>query len=171
MRCSKLALLAASTLVIAACAQTPADEPINNDIYTGEQQSRAEINSYNPSLAAEFGADQYGMRVYVLAILRTGPAQELSQTERARLQRQHMETINELAEAGSLLMAGPFIDGGAERGIYLFNVSSIEDAQELAGLDPAIQAGVFELEYKLWYGSAALLQLNSIHQQIQKSKP
>ena len=66
-------------------------------------------------------------------------------------------------------MAGPFLDNGDLRGIYIFDVKTIEEAKELTETDPAIQAGSLVLELKPWYGSAGLMQVNEIHKKIQKT--
>ena len=54
------------------------------------------------------------------------------------------------------------------RGIYIFNVESIEEAQKLTNSDPAIQAGILVMELKEWYGTAALMAVNDIHETISK---
>ncbi|GAB1307392.1 hypothetical protein KH5_00750 [Urechidicola sp. KH5] len=42
-----------------------------------------------------------------------------------------MENIGKMTEAGKLVLAGPFFGDGNLRGIYIFNVSSIEEAEAL----------------------------------------
>jgi hypothetical protein len=49
---------------------------------------------------------------------------------------------------------------------YIFDVDSLEKAKELTETDPAVKTGVFEFEMRLWYGSAALLELNRIHNSL-----
>ncbi len=71
---------------------------------------------------------------------------------------------------GKLVLAGPFMDEGDLRGIYIFNVTTIEEAQSLTETDPAIQAGSLVMELKPWYGSAALMGVNSEHDRISKVK-
>ena len=88
----------------------------------------------------------------------------------AKLQRAHLDNIIKLAEEGTLVLAGPFLEEGELRGIYIFDVKTIEEAKKLTETDPAIQAGSLEMDLKLWYGSAALLQINDIHQKIAKIK-
>ena len=79
--------------------------------------------------------------------------------------------INRLAEEGKLILAGPFSSGGDFRGIYLFDVKTIEEAQKLTESDPSIKEGYFKVEFIKWYGSAALMDVNSVHKKIAKSNP
>lgn len=73
-----------------------------------------------------------------------------------------------MAEAGKLVLAGPFFGDGDLRGIYIFNVNSIEEAEALTNTDPAIQQGSLEMELIEWYGSAALMAVNDIHKTLGK---
>lgn len=118
--------------------------------------------------AARLGADQYGMKKYVMAFLRKGPNRDLDEAKRMELQNAHLENIGRMAEAGKLVLAGPFFGDGDLRGIYIFNTKSIEEAQELTNSDPAIKAGSLTMELTEWYGSAALMEVNDIHTKIAK---
>ncbi len=109
------------------------------------------------------GADAYGMRQYVLAYLKTGSVRSENAAE---LQQAHMANIERMAEAGQLVLAGPFLDGGAVRGIYIFDTPSVDSARAWTATDPAVQAGVFDMELHPWYGSAALLAVNELHNQL-----
>ncbi len=115
------------------------------------------------ALAKALGADAYGMRSYVMAFLKSGPNRNQSQEEAAILQKAHMDNIGRLAEEGKLVVAGPFLDDGELRGIYIFNVATVEEAKKLTETDPAIQAGRLVMELHPWYGSAALMKVNEIH--------
>ena len=67
-------------------------------------------------------------------------------------------------------MAGPFGDpDGVKRGLFIFNVDSLDEARELVQSDPAVAAGIFEVELIDWYGSAALMEVNQLHQRLQKT--
>lgn len=129
------------------------------------------VESYDARLAEELGADEYGMRRYVIAFLKAGSNRDHDQETAMELQRAHMDNINRMAEEGSLVVAGPFLDNGQIRGIYIFDVESIEEARELTETDPAVQAGRLEMELHPWYGSAALLKVNEIHSRISREKP
>ena len=123
---------------------------------------------YDSILAKQYGADDYGMKPYVIAFLERGEANGLTEQEAAELQQAHMENIGKMAEAGKLVLAGPFLDDGPLRGIYIFDVATVEEAKELTNTDPAIQAGVLKMDLKPWYGSAAVMGLNEVHNAITK---
>ena len=123
------------------------------------------------SLAAEkYGADEYGMKKYVMAFLKKGPNRDLDSAKANELQMAHMKNIGRMADEGKLAVAGPFLGDGVMRGIYIFNVESIEEAEKLTNSDPAIQSGSLVMELKEWYGSAALMAVNDIHETISKQR-
>ncbi len=123
--------------------------------------------AYNASLAKELGADEYGMKKYVMAFLLRGDA-KLDSVERGRIQAAHLKNIGKLADAGKLIVAGPFLDDQDIRGIFIFNVESVEEAEKLTATDPAIQAGVLKMELHPWFGTAALIEAVKIHKTIQR---
>jgi len=57
------------------------------------------------------------------------------------------------------------------RGLFILNVATVAEAQELANSDPAIGAGIFTVELTPWYGSAALMATPDIHKKIAKAQP
>ena len=125
-------------------------------------------SAYDSTLAKRLGADDYGMKTYVMAYLKRGPNRPTDKAETSKLQQAHMANIGRLAESGKLLLAGPFLDTGQVRGIYIFDVRTVEEAAALTATDPAIQYGSLVMELHLWYGSAALMELNAIHQRLQR---
>ena len=139
-----------------------------------ESQEQAVVKTnkttFHSIKAAEYGADDYGMKSYVMAFLKKGPNRDLDSTEADKLQRAHLDNISEMAEAGKLVLAGPFFDDGDLRGIYIFDVETIEEAQLLTESDPAIKAGSLVMELKQWYGSAALLGVGKTHTTIAKKE-
>ncbi len=128
--------------------------------------SIAAESTYDSVLAKELGADEYGMKQYVMALLRAGPNRSLDSLASSKLQSAHLENIGRLAKEGKLVLAGPFIHDGPLRGIYVFDVTTLEEAEDLTKTDPAIKAGSLEMELVPWYGSAALLKVNEIHAKI-----
>lgn len=124
-------------------------------------------SSFNSKLAEELGADEYGMRQYVIAFLKAGPNRNQNEEEANEMQIAHLENIQRLAEEGLLVLAGPFMENPELRGIYIFDVATIEEAQSLTESDPMIQSGRLIMELHPWYGSAALKKVNEIHNQIQ----
>jgi uncharacterized protein YciI len=133
-----------------------------------EGEPAVEINGYDSLLAMETGADAYGMRRYVMALLKAGPNRGQDSTEAAQLQRAHLDNIKRMAEEGKLVMAGPFFDDWEVKGIYIFAVETVEEAEELTKTDPAVQAGRLEMELHPWYGSAALMKMGEMHEKLAK---
>lgn len=123
---------------------------------------------YDSSLAKEYGADAYGMKTYVMAFLKSGPNRDMDSARAAELQTAHLNNIRRLAAEGKLILAGPFIEDGPLRGIYIFDVKTVEEAEALTNTDPAIQAGRLEMELKRWYGPAALMAVNRINEKLQR---
>lgn len=130
--------------------------------------TKTDATVYDSLLVKKFGADDYGMKRYVMAFLKKGPNRDIPEAEAAELQNAHLANIGKLAEAGKLVLAGPFLGDGELRGIYIFNVATIEEAEALTNTDPAIKAGSLVMELKEWYGSAAVVGINEVHQKLQK---
>lgn len=149
-----------TAIIVAACSQTPTSE-----IHTDDQLTDI---GYDSILAQKFGADDYGMKQYVMAFLKRGSNHSQDSAQAANLQRTHLDNISRLAEEGKLVLAGPFLDNGDLRGIYIFNVKTVEEAKELTKTDPAIQQGRLVMELIPWYGSAGLMQMNELHKKIAK---
>ena len=121
---------------------------------------------YDAKLAKKVGADEYGMKKYVLAFLKAGPNRDQDSTEAAKIQKAHLENITRLANEGKLVLAGPFMDDSEVRGIYIFNVPTLKEAEQLTNSDPAVKAGRLIMELHPWYGTAAVMELNEIHKKI-----
>ncbi len=135
-----------------------------------EKVESSQNEGFDVLLAKEMQADDYGMRKYVMAFLKKGPNRTKDKEKAAKLQAAHMENIGRLAKEGKLALAGPFLDNGELRGIYIFNVESVEEAKKLTETDPAIKAGSLVMELHPWYGSAALGFVNKYHDKISKKK-
>ena len=130
--------------------------------------SAEKTSGYDAALAKQLGADEYGMKQYVMAFLKNGPNRTHDAETAKTIQKAHLENINRMAEEGKLAVAGPFMDKGEVRGIYIFNVTTLEEAQKLTETDPAIKAGRLIMELHPWYGSAALMQVNETHKKLEK---
>ncbi|MCW3075593.1 MAG: hypothetical protein JWO32_202 [Bacteroidetes bacterium] len=137
-------------------------------ILFSQNKIESENPRYDAALAKKSGADDYGMKKYVIAFLKTGPNRNQDSATAVMLQSAHMANIVRMAEAGHLVVAGPFLDDSEIKGIYIFNVETIEQAKALTETDPAIKAGRLAMELHPWYGSAALMQTTQIHKTIQK---
>jgi uncharacterized protein YciI len=112
---------------------------------------------YDSVLARKVGADDYGMKNYILVILKTGTNSLEAGAKRDSLFRGHMSNINRLADEGSLVVAGPLGENSRNyRGIFILNVRTVEEAQKLLNSDPTVREKIFDTELFEWYGSAAL---------------
>lgn len=123
---------------------------------------------YDAALAKKLGADDYGMKKYVMAFLKEGPTQLKDSAANMQLQMAHLKNIGRLAAEGKLVVAGPFLDNQPLRGIFIFNVETVAEAQKLTETDPAIKAGALVMELHPFYCSAALMQVVPIHNTLQK---
>jgi uncharacterized protein YciI len=113
--------------------------------------------NYNKALADSLGADDYGMKMYVLVMLKTGPSNITEKAKTDSLFAGHMRNINRLVDMGKLVVAGPLRKNDKNyRGIFILNVTTFEEAKKLMEADPAISSGMLDTELFHWYGSAAL---------------
>lgn len=113
--------------------------------------------NYDSTLAKTLGADEYGMKKYVLVILKTGTNVTESKSSKDSLFKGHMSNIRRLVDQKKLIVAGPLGKNENEyRGIFILDVPSIEEAAELMETDPAIKAHLLKPDLYTWYGSAAL---------------
>jgi uncharacterized protein YciI len=91
------------------------------------------------------------MTVYYFCLLTRGPEAAAIPSERAaELQRGHMDNIRRLADAGKLLVAGPFMDRGDWRGVFILKCASLDEAKALVATDPAVQAGRLVADVRPW---------------------
>jgi len=138
--------------------------------YDIEKINKSPEMTYDSLLARQLGVDDYGMKPYVMAFLLAGPNRNQDSLEIQKIQRAHLDNINRMAEEGKLVLAGPFLDEGEVKGIYIFNVSTIEEAEQLTKTDPAIISGRLKMNLKPWYGSGAIIELNKLHHRIAKNE-
>jgi uncharacterized protein YciI len=73
------------------------------------------------------------------------------------LQKAHLANINRLAETKKLVMAGPFGDDGELRGVFVFRVDSLKEAQDLAATDPMIKIDRLKIELHPWQVPAGII--------------
>jgi uncharacterized protein YciI len=123
---------------------------------------------FDAELASKVGADEHGMRSYVLVILKTGPKQMPKGPERDTMFAGHFANINRLAKEGKLALAGPFDGVDGWRGLFVMATSDIEEARGWVATDPVVINGEMVAEYHKYYGSAALMLVNDAHGRIAK---
>lgn len=129
-----------------------------------------EINpKYDSTLAKRLGADEYGMKTYILVILKTGENDIQDKTVRDSLFVGHFDNINQLADMEKLIVAGPLTKNDKEyRGIFILDVTTFEEAMKLLQNDPTIKGNILDVELYKWYGSAALPEYLETHKKIEK---
>ena len=133
------------------------------------QEATAQNSNYDSVLAKKLQADDYGMKNYVLVILKKGTADITDTTQRNNIFRGHMANIGRLAAENKLAVAGPMGDNDKNyEGIFVFNTSSIDEAKTWLATDPAFQAKVLDAELYQWYCTAALQEIPSLHEKVQK---
>lgn len=133
-----------SLLFIGTCAFVQAQEKKPNP-------------KYDEKLAKEYGADDYGMKMYVLVILKTGSNTTETKAKTDSLFAGHMANMGKLVEEKKLIVAGPLgKNDKTYRGIFILNTKSIDEAKEILATDPAVKAKLLDAELFNWYGSAAL---------------
>jgi len=125
--------------------------------------------AYDAALAKKLGADKYGMKKYVMAFLKEGPTHLTDSAAGMQLQMAHLKNIGKLADEGKLVVAGPFLDDQPIKGIFIFNVATIEEAKTLTETDPAIKAGTLIMELHPFYCSAALMEVVKIHHTLESA--
>ena len=125
--------------------------------------------AFDESLAKAVGADERGMRAYVLVILKTGPTRVPAGPERDEMFKGHFANMKRLAAEGKLAVAGPLDGVDGWRGLYIFAVPEIEEARRLVGTDPVVAKGEMVPEFHKYYGSAALMLVNEGHAKVARN--
>ncbi len=128
--------------------------------------------NFDADLAKKLNADDYGMKQYILVILKTGDNKTASKEVSNEAFRGHMENIGRLVKEGKLIVAGPLgKNDQTYRGIFIFDVPTIEEARELVTTDPAVKANLLAADLYEWYGSAALAEYLPVSEKIWKIQP
>ncbi|MDB5211657.1 MAG: YciI-like protein [Sediminibacterium sp.] len=133
--------------------------------------ANAQNDRYDSVMAKRTGADDYGMKSYVLAFLKTGDGKITDKARINALLMDHLKNIGKLAAEGKLVLAGPMMgDNKGIEGIFVFNVRTVAEAELLGQSDPAVKAGLFSIEYHPWYATAALMEIPEMHKKLEKKK-
>ncbi|HOZ86753.1 MAG TPA: YciI family protein [Bacteroidia bacterium] len=125
--------------------------------------------AYSKTLADSLGADDYGMKKYVLVMLKTGKSTMDNKAKKDSLFAGHMKNMLRLVEMGKLVVAGPLKKNDNHyQGIFILNVKTKEEASALLLSDPAISAELLDPELYEWYGSAGLAMYLKYHDKVKK---
>lgn len=158
-KCIALLAFAAVMLQAAAAGAQPA---------VAEPPTRP---AYDPELARSVGADERGMRRYVLVVLKTGPRRVPDGPEREEMFKGHFANMKRLSDEGKLALAGPFDGVDGWRGLFVFAVTDLEEAKRLVASDPVVAKGEMVPEFHRWYGSAALMLVREVHEKVAREQP
>ncbi|WP_445457485.1 YciI family protein [Flavobacterium sp. HNIBRBA15423] len=141
-------------------------------IFISNSNAQNENPNYDAKLAEELGADDYGMKQYVFVVLKTGTNTTTDKTFTSDCFKSHMENINKLVTEKKLIVAGPMSKNENNfRGIFILDVKTFEEANELLENDKAIKEKILAVELYKWYGSAALSQYLEASNKIWKINP
>ncbi|QQT25995.1 DUF6265 family protein [Sphingobacterium spiritivorum] len=140
---------------------------------TSQQDTATSNKNYDAILAKKLGGDDYGMKKYILVILKTGTNNTTDKTFINESFRGHLQNINRLVEQGKLIVAGPLGKNTSNyRGIFILNnINSLDEAKEILQTDPAVKAGLLDIELFNWYGSAALPEYLPASDKIWRKNP
>ena len=130
------------------------------------QSADASRAAFDPELAKALGADERGMRRYVLVILKTGPTKVPAGPERDEMFKGHFANIDRLSAEGRLVVAGPLDGVDGRRGIFIFTGSDVDEVRKQIATDPVIVKGEMTAELHKFYGSAALMRVKETHERI-----
>ena len=91
-----------------------------------------------------------GMKQYFLVLLKRGPKRDQAPEVAKQLQAGHMGNMEAYANRGILQIAGPMMDDGDLRGIFILDVPDRAGAEAMCNDDPAVQAGRLVCEIHPW---------------------
>ena len=134
------------------------------------QPLTAQVNdNYDSALAKKLQADDYGMKSYVLVMLKTGSSTDTAKATLSTVFGGHMANIKRLASENKLLLAGPMGENDKNyEGLFVFNTADVNEAKQWLSSDPAVQSKHLDAEVYAWYGPAALQEVVNINQKVTK---
>jgi uncharacterized protein YciI len=150
-------------LLVAACALA-----MTGNLHA-QAPAAAAAPAFDADLARSVAADEYGMRKYVLVILKSGPNPVPAGKERDEMFKGHFANMKRLAAEGKLAVAGPLDGVDGWRGLYILAVPEIEEAKQMVATDPVVAKGEMVAEFHKYYGSAALMLVNEHHRKVAKT--
>jgi uncharacterized protein YciI len=91
------------------------------------------------------------LKKYWMVFLRKGPHRNQDAAVTAKIQQDHLANIHQLADAGKIIVAGPFGNDEDLRGILIMNCKDSLEVVALVNRDPAVVAGRLVFEVKPWW--------------------
>lgn len=123
--------------------------------------------------ASSSAASQSHQAKYVFVYLKTGPeSANKTREQRDEIFKGHMSNMQRLADEGKLIIAGPFSQprDKAWRGVFLFDVATVDEAKALTATDPGVIAGVFVADAHAVTGSPSLRLTASLEKQLKATQ-
>lgn len=136
-----------------------------------KEENTTDNPNYDKALAEKLKGDDYGMKSYVFVALKTGTNTTTDKKYIDSCFTGHMGNIGRLVEEGKLIVAGPFGKNDLTyRGLFIFNVTTKEEAEALLKTDPAVNSGLLAYNLIPWYGSAAISEYLDASDKIWRKK-
>ncbi len=103
--------------------------------------------------------DEYQMKQYFMVFLKAGTNRGQDSATVVKIQAGHLSNIERLLNEKKMVMAGPFIDEGMYKGIFIFDVPTEKEVILLLSSDPAVESGRLDYEIHPWYGPGNIVIL------------
>lgn len=132
-----------------------ADPAVKNGLFTAEMHPW-----WSEDIFKKATTTPLKMETVYLGFLKRGPNRKEGDgktPEVQELQKAHIANIDRLAKTKKLVVAGPFGGSGDLRGIFVFRVGSLKEAQDLAATDPMIKIDRLRLELHEWKVPAGVI--------------
>lgn len=101
--------------------------------------------------------DLTSMTRYQFGLLRKGPSWTAERSARTdSIQALHLANIQRMAKEGYLLAAGPLLDNGDLRGVFIFRGDSVAALRRQVARDPAVATGRLALDLYSWLAPAGI---------------
>ncbi|MCV6630866.1 MAG: hypothetical protein OIF50_13530 [Flavobacteriaceae bacterium] len=93
------------------------------------------------------------MQQYFIAFLKRGDNREQDKATADSIQKLHLDHLGRMYELGYADISGPFGDDGDICGITIYTTPTLEMADRLANMDPAVKAGRLKIETHPWWAA------------------
>ena len=143
----------AGIFILRASSTTEAKNWVDNDPAVKAGLFTAEIHPWWSEDIFKKMNSPLEMNTVYLGFLKKGPNRKDGDDqlpEVKELQKAHLANINRLAGMKKLIVAGPFGDDGVLRGIFVFRVASLQEAEGLCATDPMVKIGRLVVELHPW---------------------
>lgn len=159
----KLPFAIFAAFLLGACGEQPAAVPEpemhahtaeSDEVSTAALKERLVSEGYQVfDFVDEDSGDTILMQQYFMAFLKSGPIRSQDQAEADSIQQLHLAHLARMYYEGYADISGPFGDEGETRGITIYNVPTLEMADSLANMDPAVQSGRLVIEVRPWWAA------------------